>query len=289
MAHAPSRPHAQAVPCLTEEARSALREQAAATPDWAPWLRLLETALGAADHEAWRSADIRFAAARPADAPLLEGARVFIDVDAARVLARALAADAGHPDTSVDGIALVTAGLDQQEERLRQAAGPGIDTGAIAALAQFAVRPLLLEAARRAHAAVPADWGQGYCPVCGEWPALVEQRGLERQRILRCGRCAAGWHRDVLRCPFCDERDHRRQGSLVPDEGGELVRIETCHSCRGYLKSVTTLRAKPPWALALDDLRTLHLELGALERGFQRPDHPGWRLSVGVAPRAEAR
>jgi FdhE protein len=285
MAHAPSRPHAQAVPYLTDEARSALQEQAAATPDWAPWLRLLETTLAAADHDAWRSADIRFPAARPADAPLLEGARVFIDADAAGALARGLMTDAGHPDTSVDGIALVSAGLDPQEDRLRQAAGPGIDAGAVAALAQFAVRPLLLEAARRARAAIPDDWRQGYCPVCGDWPTLVEQRGLERQRVLRCGRCAAGWHRGVLNCPFCEERDHRRQGSLVPHEGGELVRVETCHACQGYLKSVTTLRAKAPWALALDDLRTLHLELAALERGFRRPDRPGWTLALGVAAR----
>lgn len=284
MSHAPPTPPSRATVHLPPEAADAFRDQAAATPDGAPWLRLLEAVLRAADEPAWREADIRFAAGRPADAPLLEGARLLVDARAADALAAALLDGSGAHTRALDPIALLAAGLDPTGAD-RAAAQTGLPPDAAATVAQLMSRPILLEAARRAAPAVPPDWQNGYCPLCGDWPAVVEQRGLERRRVLRCGRCATGWHRPVLRCPFCDERDHRRQGSLVPDEGGELVRVETCDSCLGYLRSTTTLRARPPWALWLDDLRTLPLELAALDRGFRRPERAAWTLEVGVSPR----
>ena len=51
-------------------------------------------------------------------------------------------------------------------------------------------------------------WGRGYCPACGAWPVLAEQRGLEQRRYLRCGLCASAWEVDRLLCPFCGNRDH---------------------------------------------------------------------------------
>src|SRR5262245_4561516 len=36
-------------------------------------------------------------------------------------------------------------------------------------------------------------WPHGYCPICGSVPLLGEFRGLEQQRFLRCGLCAAEW------------------------------------------------------------------------------------------------
>jgi FdhE protein len=163
----------------------------------------------------------------------------------------------------------------------------GIPRERLATLAHFLAVPLLLEAARRAGPILPAGWPHGYCPACGAWPALAELRGLERRRVLRCGRCALGWERGVLHCAYCGERDHRRQGALVPDGEGERVRVETCLTCRGFLKVVTTLRGKAAWELLVDDLRTLPLDLAALDRGFERPEPPGWQLAVAVAAAAE--
>ena len=48
--------------------------------------------------------------------------------------------------------------------------------------------------------------------------------------------------------------------------------METCSSCRGYLKSVTTLRAWAGDEVTLADLATVDLDLVALERDFAPPE-----------------
>lgn len=261
---------------LPPEAHDAIRACASETPDWRPWLMLLELALAAADQPAWREATVILPGARPADMPLLHGAEFVVSGAAAGALVAQLvasAAPASRPGPDVAfALDVVRAGISQSAAAATPLADRlGVETARVATIAHFAAMPLLLHAAAHAHTFLPVDWNQGCCPVCGAWPVLAELRGLERQRVLRCGRCATAWSRAVLRCTFCDERDHRRQGSLVPQEGGEFLRIETCSSCRGYLKCFTTLRAKPAWSLALDDLRSLPLELKAVERGFSRP------------------
>jgi FdhE protein len=55
-------------------------------------------------------------------------------------------------------------------------------------------------------------------------------------------------------------------------EGGGAGAIETCRACRGYLKSVPTLRAWTGDEVCLADLATIDLDLAALQRGFDRPD-----------------
>src|SRR5439155_1483348 len=84
--------------------------------------------------------------------------------------------------------------------------------------------------------------GRRVGPICAGWPILSERRGLERSRRLRCGRCAGDWEVERLRCIYCGEREHERLGSLVLEDRGERLKVETCASCRGYLKSVATLQ-----------------------------------------------
>jgi FdhE protein len=279
-------------PILSDEARSALADQVRRTPDWQPWLELLEVALGEADAPEWRSVDIQFATDRPVEAPLLEGARIGADaaaaartLDALLEVAGARSPQRGDPSTLTDAFELMEAAVRQDAEGVATIAErSGAPGPLLATVAHFFTMPLLLEAGHRAAPATPRGWRAGYCPTCGGWPTLAEMRGLERRRVLRCGRCAAGWERELLHCAFCGERDHRQQGALVPEDEGELVRIETCESCRGYLKVFTTLRPKPVWSLLLEDLRSLPLELKALERGFSRPDRPGWMVACAVTP-----
>jgi FdhE protein len=278
-------------------ARDSIGDQARRTPEWRAWLGLLGLALRAADGDAWRGIDVQLAAARPAASPVLEGAGITFPRAEAGALIGALLraaepdpAGSRHADDPADDrwapdpTELLRAAIQYDRAGLdRLAALAGLAPGVLATVAHFATLPLLLEAGRQAAPRIPADWTGGYCPVCGAWPTLVELRGLERRRVLRCGRCATGWARDVLHCPFCGERDHRHQGALVPEEGGELLRLETCRSCLGYIKCVTTLRPRPVWDIPLEDLRALDLELRALDRGFQRPERPGWPLDVALA------
>ena len=64
---------------------------------------------------------------------------------------------------------------------------------------------------------------------------------------------------------------HEARAALVSEQDGEARKVETCSACRGYLKSVSTLRAWAADEVALTDLATVDLDLVALERAFERP------------------
>lgn len=111
-------------------------------------------------------------------------------------------------------------------------------------------------------------WEHGHCPTCGSWPLLGEFRGLEQQRVLRCGLCAAGWEVPRLLCPFCGNRDHRQLGyfAVTGEEG--RCRATTCDACRGYVKMVTSLTPLTALQVLVADVATLYLDLAAADRGF---------------------
>src|SRR5256712_11293295 len=113
----------------------------------------------------------------------------------------------------------------------------------------------------------------------------AEYTGLERTRQLRCGRCGTGWAVPALRCVFCAETDHENLGYLAPEEDEQMRRVEVCQTCKGYLKGLTTVRPLAPWAILLDDLMTVPLDVAALERGYHRPERPGYVLEARIAER----
>jgi len=258
-------------------------------PEWRPWLALYRLALRALDDPVWARAVPRPAPDRdrPAGAPLLAGARPALDGRAPRRYVAALlraAARAGTPEAAtlvrvrrgLEPAAFIGAAAAQDGARLAAlAAAAGADPDALRAVAELAAWPFLQACGRVLADAVPAAWPHGHCPVCGAWPALAELRGLERARRLRCARCGADWPIPALRCPFCSESHHERLGALLPDGEGRRWRVETCEGCRGYVKCVTTLEAVPSWAVILEDLKTVELDLVALERGYARPGRPG--------------
>ncbi|MFN8500179.1 MAG: formate dehydrogenase accessory protein FdhE [Anaerolineae bacterium] len=113
-------------------------------------------------------------------------------------------------------------------------------------------------------------WQMGYCPICGEWPALGEWRGVELTRRLRCGLCGGDWRAQRLRCPYCDTTDTALLGSFSA-EGDARWRVETCGHCGGYVKTETTFAALPTLLLPVENLRSLYLDVLAEERGLRRP------------------
>ncbi len=110
-------------------------------------------------------------------------------------------------------------------------------------------------------------WQRGYCPVCGNRPAMAQLIGIDpgRKRFLCCGCCGARWRFGRTACPFC-EADDQRLG-VVAVEGERNLRIDFCESCRGYLK---TYNGAGDEALWLADWTTLHLDVIAQERGLKR-------------------
>jgi FdhE protein len=242
-------------------------------PESEAWLGLLEAALAESEEGgAWEAAVPPGPVAdRPVKAPLLYRTHIAVDERAARRWVTRLAARANVG--RVDAVALLEAGVRQESP----------DPPALRVVAQMAAVPLLHACARVLGPAVPDSWWEGYCPLCGAWPVLAEYIGLERKRRLRCGRCGTGWAIPMLRCIFCDETDHEQLGYLAPEGDEEMRKVEVCNSCKGYVKALTTVRSLAPWAILLDDLATVHLDLVAIERGYERPERPGYALEARVA------
>ena len=97
------------------------------------------------------------------------------------------------------------------------------------------------------------------------------------------------WEVPWLYCIYCGERDHERLGSLEADGGGEMLQVETCSTCQGYLKSLATLQGFPAFELLLRDLETVEYDLVALDRGYSRPRHRGFVLDLRIVDRASRR
>ncbi len=283
-------------------ARRQLDGLAQAHPEWRSWLNLYAETLRAGEDPAWAEAVPSLAKDRSPIAPLLMGATVSMPLGQADAWVRHLFAAAGReesPQTAalaaaaesdrLDAVALLEATINQDAPRLAAlSAEVGVDSDALGAVAQLAALPLLRACARVLTPLVPPAWNGGCCPVCGAWPAVAESRGLERSRRLRCGRCGTDWGLVALRCPFCGTDEHTQLGSLISETEGEARKVETCDNCRGYVKSVATLRAWAPEEVPLVDLASVDLDLAAIDRDFGRPTAPAFDLGLRLTDPADA-
>jgi FdhE protein len=281
-------------PSLRTSPAARLAELEQQRPEWRVWLALLGEVEGELDG-GWRNAVATrgFPVADSAEAPLLHQRTLTVDRGRVQPLVRRLAMTAasgnltgavslrGYRPSSDDAIRLLAAAVRQDVVEIAALAdAAGIDRGALTSIAHLAAFPLLQACGRLLAERVPSFWPHGYCPICAGWPILAERRGLDRTRRLRCGRCGGEWPVQWLCCIYCGEREHEHLGSLVPEGRGERLNVETCSSCRGYLKSVATLQEIPPFELLLQDLETVELDLVALDRGYGRPKESGFRLSA---------
>jgi FdhE protein len=269
---------------------------AVSRPEWQPWLRVFAEARRACADVRWRDFVPAVTGRESTEVARLAGSTIAVDPRVAGDLLRALilaVAEATGPAATLtaplitNGVAIgvLQASINQDAARLAELAeGLGADLGAFGGVGELAAMPLLHACRETWRAELSEHRGCGYCPVCGAWPALAEACGLERARLLRCGRCGSGWATEWLRCPYCGQRDHESLGALVPEVGGERRKVETCLGCRGYVKTLTALKPSAPLDVTLRDLETLELDVAALERGFTRPPAPGCRLGVTVTP-----
>ncbi|HYK82728.1 MAG TPA: formate dehydrogenase accessory protein FdhE [Gemmatimonadales bacterium] len=278
-------PHARLRRPRNVELDQRLAEARGSSPESEAWLALLEAALAESEPGAkWQGAVPTPAPDRPIKAPLLAGTEITVDGRVTQAWVQRLLAHAARPPARrIDGVALLEAAVNQDDARSDAvAATAGADPHVVRVVGQMAALPLLQACARQLASELPATWWEGYCPLCGAWPVLAEYAGLERQRRLRCGRCGTAWAVPVLRCAFCDETHHEHLGYLQPEGTDEMRKVEVCHTCKGYLKGLATVRPLAPWAILLDDLGTVHLDVAALERGLQRPQRAAYALDARI-------
>ena len=84
-------------------------------------------------------------------------------------------------------------------------------------------------------------------------------------RLLSCGCCGTRWQYSRTGCPFCEKDDRKLTTLAVDGEAG--LRIDSCESCKGYLK---TYDGEGHEAVLLADWTSLHLDVVAHDRGLKR-------------------
>lgn len=270
-------------------------------PEWEPWLAVVHAILGEAADAKW-DAVVPLCAQVAGNVPLLSGAAVSIDKSLVRSLLVKLTGIAARNGTAkmatlakvagseLDFLSLFKAALHQDNNQLGTiATALGIDGDAFQAVAVLLPMPFLQACNGRWARSIPAGWTEGYCPICGAWPALAEVRGIERSRYLRCGRCGAGWQAHCLFCPYCGITDHKELVSLVPEKSNSNSVIDACNRCLGYVKTFTKLQGSPPAKIILDDLASVELDVAAAEQGYKRPQGSGYFLNVTVTENGAAR
>ena len=204
--------------------------------------------------------------------PILRGEVVSLDNELLRRRWQDVCRTARAPKTAdLDPAKLMESVLGGEPSRVVEAARAcSCDSNLAATLLRLSVLPVLARLKDYASSVCGrVPWERGYCLICGSNPLLGELRGLEQLLFLRCGWCAAEWEFARLMCPFCGTRDHEALAYLTVEEEGDKQRVATCDRCHRYVKVVATLTSLAPIDLLMTDVATLHLDLAAVERGFE--------------------
>jgi FdhE protein len=129
-------------------------------------------------------------------------------------------------------------------------------------------------------------WLRNYGPTCGSQPAMAQLSGVDpgRMRFLVCSSCTTRWRYSRTGCPFCDVDSRKIAVVTVEGEGG--LRLDSCESCRAYLK---TYDGQGDEAVLLADWTSLHLDVVARDRGLVRRASSMFEFdSAGAQPYSRA-
>src|SRR5258706_8845284 len=279
---------------MTTSGNAAVLDLGRQYPEWQPWLAIVEEVLREATDSKW-DAFVTKPLPQNSKVPLLAGANILVDLTAVSRWSERLmqiAHRSGAPKMStlsliqrggLNSADLFKSSICQDSNRLRTAAdGLGVDAEAFQAVALLIAVPFLQACSRHWASSIAESWLEGYCPVCGAWPAYAEVRGIERNRYLRCGRCGGAWQTRCLSCAYCGMTDHEDLLSLVPEKAGSNGAIDACKRCRGYVKTFTTLRGDPPLEVMVKDLATVDLDIVALAQEYRRPEGAGYAVDVNI-------
>src|SRR6476619_1636166 len=173
-------------------------------PEWEPWLGIVQEVLRETADSTWTAVVPAVTSTSLDKTPLLAGASIVLPKSLLRAWFEQLIRVAHRSgtdnlatlkaalDAKLDILNIFKASLQQDDDSLKKlATSLDADAEAFAAVMALLQVPLLQAINRRCAQALKASWMEGYCPVCGAWPAFAETRGIERSRYLRCGRCGA--------------------------------------------------------------------------------------------------
>ena len=181
--------------------------------------------------------------------------------------------------TDIDAISLLRVSLARNQKAVRTSAlHMGFAPDLVWLIGELASSPLAHHLAEGcARTLIPPEkapgavfqWDRGYCPFCGSWPVFIES--TSGARTARCSYCALGWPLSTPRCIYCGNAGADFV-SAAPDVSRPQSRVELCGTCGSYTKVLDVPAPVPFPLLAIDDLATMHLDSGAMNRGYGRPE-----------------
>jgi FdhE protein len=122
----------------------------------------------------------------------------------------------------------------------------------------------------------PEHWHETFCPHCGFAPQVALLRDdalIKSRRLLECLLCRTQWPFRRAVCPHCGESKSDQLEFHEP-EGFPHVRVEECHTCRAYFKTVD-LRKNGLAVPVIEELASPELDLWADEKGL-------WKLQPNL-------
>jgi formate dehydrogenase maturation protein FdhE len=188
-------------------------------------------------------------------------------------LARILSAvaTAGSESLAIEACRLLTTGSDDLEEILVRFWRQPTDDQFFA---KAMVQPYAQQLAARGIAPIGRELARAHnrCPFCCGVPQLSVLCGASDSsleggaRALQCATCLTTWPFRRALCPQCGEEDERKLGYLTTPAFDHL-RLETCDTCRHYLKGVDLTRLGLAVPL-VDEVAGAPLDVWAIEHGF---------------------
>jgi FdhE protein len=160
-------------------------------------------------------------------------------------------------------------GIDQMADEL------GLDNKVFSFLIRSSIKPSIEAGTEQLRSELdPETWLKGHCPVCGSLPCLSLLMEEVGKRYLLCSFCGYQWRIDRIFCPFCNNKDQETLRYLLA-EGEEAYRIDLCEKCHQYIKTIDCRKLEES-DIVLEDLATIHLDILATQKGYQRPVPNPW-------------
>ena len=114
-------------------------------------------------------------------------------------------------------------------------------------------------------------WIKNCCPVCGSEAQIAKLEKEVGKKILSCLLCGSEWRFMRVKCPFCNNENHKSLKFLEVE--GSPYRIDICEQCKRYIKTLDEREGGDDEVAAIPsvaDLATMYLDVVAEKEGYER-------------------
>lgn len=114
-------------------------------------------------------------------------------------------------------------------------------------------------------------WIKNRCPICGSEAQMAKLEKEVGKKILSCLLCGSEWRFMRIKCPFCNNENHKSLKFLEVE--GSPYRIDICEQCKRYIKTLDEREGvddKVAVIPSVADLSTMYLDVVAEKEGYER-------------------